>query len=172
MLGLSLYEEDKEGPIEFRFEGAKADVEAQGGELDQAMALVGSFLKSAPSQTAERAAILASLKTQQIKERTGERALTELKKLGRVKKAGHGVWQKEIYGQRVILTTGARHFSTPRPLISAKYEKLTSFKCLLNKVKSKRMDTLSGVAGNMTLGTGFSLQIVTFVSSKVPSKCL
>lgn len=91
--GVSLYEEDKEGPIELRFEGAKADLEAQGGELDRAMALVGSFLKSAPSQTAERAAILASLKTHQITERTGERALTKLRKLGRVKKAGHGVWQ-------------------------------------------------------------------------------
>lgn len=90
---VSLYDEDADGPVEMRYEGSRADFQALGSKVDQAITLVESFLSSAPKGIAERAAILAHLKAHKVAERTGERALDKLKKLGRVLRVGHGLWQ-------------------------------------------------------------------------------
>lgn len=90
---VSLYDEGADSAVEMRYEAAQKEFQAQGSKVEQAMPLVEAFLRASPSHPAERSAILAHLKVNQITERTGERTLQEMKRRGRILNVGHGLWQ-------------------------------------------------------------------------------
>lgn len=89
---VSVYDERADSPVEMRYEGSRAEYQAEGGKLGQAITRVVNFLSGAPDHSADTAAILAYLKPQGISERTAQRALKTLKERGRVQPVGRGSW--------------------------------------------------------------------------------
>ena len=93
---VSLSDEGEDGPAEMRYEGSREEVQAESSKLNRAMALAEGFLSSIPGHTAETGVIIAHLEAQVIPVRTGQRALTELRKRGRVHQPERGSWQLSV----------------------------------------------------------------------------
>ena len=90
---VSLSEQEVGGPVEMCFEGSKKEFDDFGTKVEKAMSLAKTFLAALPARTAKTGDIIAHLKAHGVAEKTSERALAQLRKLGGVQKVGHGVWQ-------------------------------------------------------------------------------
>ena len=90
---VSLSEHEADGPVEMCFEGSKKEFEDLGTKVEKAMSLAKTFLAALPARTAKTGDIIAHLKALGVAEKTSERALAKLGKVGGLHKVGHGVWQ-------------------------------------------------------------------------------
>ena len=90
---VSLYDEGPDSPVELRYEGARTQYAADGDKTEQAERAIMLFLQANPDQTAPRDAILEHVTEMGISERTGERALSRMKKAGKVSKLGKSLYQ-------------------------------------------------------------------------------
>lgn len=90
---VSLSEHEAGGPVEMCFEGSKKEFEELGTKVEKAMFLAKTFLAALPARTAKTGDIIAQLKAHGVAEKTSERALAQLGKVGGLHKVGHGVWQ-------------------------------------------------------------------------------
>jgi AAA domain-containing protein len=90
---VSLYDESQDGPVELRFEGARAQFDAEGDETERATRAIEMFLRASQGQAVDRGAILGHLTGRGTSLRTGERALSRMKKTGRLQRPGRGFYQ-------------------------------------------------------------------------------
>jgi hypothetical protein len=90
---VSLYDESSDGPVELRFEGARTQFEAEREKIDQAIRAIRLFLQASPNDRSPREAILKHVTEKGISERTGERALTRMRKTGKVQQPARGLYR-------------------------------------------------------------------------------
>ena len=89
---VSLYDDGPESPVEMRYEGSHAEVQAETGKLNRAVAKVLSFLVGLPTKTAKTSEIISHLKAHGFAQKTAERALKSLSEHGGICRVEHGVW--------------------------------------------------------------------------------
>jgi len=88
-----LSDEDKESPVELRYEGSPEEFNAEGTKANQAFRELVTFLSTAPERIATTDAIRGYLEKRGISGRTTERAMKEAKKQGRLTNPRRGEWQ-------------------------------------------------------------------------------
>lgn len=90
---VSLYDEGPDSPVELRYEGARTQYAAEGDKVEQAERAITLFLQASSDQTARRDTILEHVIGTGIGKRTGERALTQMRKVGKLAQPGRGLYQ-------------------------------------------------------------------------------
>jgi AAA domain len=90
---VSLYDEDRDGPMTLRLEGTKANYTTEGNKADQAQQAIVTFLQASPDRTVDRTAILDHLARQGMKSRTAERALSSMTRSGLLQQPARGLYQ-------------------------------------------------------------------------------
>ena len=90
---VSLYDEGPDSAVELRYEGARTQYDAEGDKTEQAERAITLFLQVNPNHTAPRDTILEHVVGKGIAKRTGERALTQMKKAGKLTQPSRGLYQ-------------------------------------------------------------------------------
>jgi len=85
--------DEEQGPVTMQYIGQLPTTEEERSKMEQAKTAILAFLQQQEGFVATREDILADLKQQRISERTGERALEAMHKVGVLEKTDRGIYR-------------------------------------------------------------------------------
>jgi hypothetical protein len=88
-----LQDDGRDSPVELVYDGSPQQSQAETRKATQAIDMVVECLNNQPGKTAASATILEYLSANSIAQRTGQRALAEAKKAGRIQQPERGQWR-------------------------------------------------------------------------------